>query len=49
MTRTRFETKHADDSPKFSKLFKKHGKDVWEKWDQHLNDLFEGEQSVMDI
>jgi hypothetical protein len=47
MTRTRFETKHANDSQKFSKIFKKHGRDVWEKWDEYLNDLFEGEQTLV--
>jgi hypothetical protein len=39
----RFETKHAGDAPKFSKIFKAHGRVVWDKWDEYLNDMFDGQ------
>ena len=29
-------------------MFKKHGQDVWEKWDEHLNKLFDGERVRQD-
>jgi hypothetical protein len=40
----RFETKHKGaDAPKFSKIFKAHGQVVWDKWDEYLNTMFDGQ------
>jgi hypothetical protein len=43
MILNRFETKHAGDEPKFSKNFKTHGREVWDKWDEYLHEKFDGE------